>query len=217
MYIYDKGLYFLSCIVHKKPELIQLYPYVEYLNYYRDSKIDLSKFDNLIRLNIRSYSYEITKTNKITENLDINAFKIFSKLRNLKILECEYCDIEDGFFDVFESLEELTIRWENKLNKPFNKNLKNLKKLTCIDCDNLNDECFDVFESLENLNCSHCRNLNRPFNNNLKTLKYLHFYHLPCSANQIDINLSLSKAKCDSCINLMHLNRIANFSIKILI
>ena len=182
----------LSSIVNMKPKLIQLYPFVTHLNYfgYSFNKIDLTKFDNLVSLQIKES--------------DIRTLDSFSNLKNLKKLYCVECyRLEDGCFDMFINLEILICSYCSKLKRPFNKNLESLKELLCEQCVELEDGCFNNFRNLEKLTILNSSNLCKPFSDNLKNLKILECRNCENLQNGcFDVFETLEELDCNNCIKL---------------
>ena len=219
-YLVCEHRYFLSTIIEKYPKLTYLYPYIEYLKYHNE--LDLTKFTNLIELKIvdseiktfSSYDNlknlkELCCTNCI--NLEDGCFNIFENLthlycngckkltkpfdnlKNLWLLHCRGCNLEDGCFDNLTSLTILNCEFNYKLKKPFNKNLKSLKELSCAHNDNLQDGCFDELVNLVKLHCG------KVYNSDLK--EDIHFVNKEFK-NPFNNLKNLEILKCDGCDNL---------------
>ena len=88
----------------------------------------------------------ITRLTCINKELDLTKFN--------NLVELTFCSPTISTFKIFN-------------------NLRNIKKLFCDGCENLEDGCFDIFENLEELHCYDCTKLRKPFNVNLKSLKIL--------------------------------------------
>ena len=125
---------------------------------------------------IQLYPY-VTSLRYINKNLDL------TKFNNLNTL-IYYQNIKIKTFVVFD-------------------NLKALKELYCVGCENLEDGCFDIFTSLEKLSCGYCYKLKKPFNNNLKNLKELNCSKCENLKDEcFDMFISLEKLTCGYCCKL---------------